>query len=699
MFNNTFDSNIDHPAVAANYRSNPYYEGISTNGDLSTTVLQDSTASFGSREIINVGSYLYNQTDRSYCAVASSNSTSITCSSPLTGGTTNRWNVGDNYSHTYFLNDDLMCDGLAPNDGNVFGQQGWPCKQQIGTTYYGGYTYKPIYAWNNNWNGNIAGHIINTPTNSVRSNTYHVLENKTYFNCSSAADCKSKTDAVNIPGFGLNQGWTYAPYTCPNPLTGYSGGCNSAMAGTAGYDVDMTVPVISAFTIPTTSNSLAINILTFTTTDNTAVTGYKLTESPTAPLIGDAGWTSTAPTTYTFSSDGSKTLYAWAKDAIGNVSTSLNDSVIIDTNTPETTINSNPNILINTTSATFTFSASETSTFQCKLASEAYTNCTTPKNYTNLAQGEHTFFVKARDTANNEDATPAQYTFTVDSIAPTLTNLSPNNQTLPVETTSTNLTLTTSETTTCKYATTQNTDYGSMLEFNSTNNINHEILITNLNSGQTYNYYLKCQDNAENISPEATLTFLVAPQENNNLNLKNIKIKIDRQINKFKDKLLSAKNKLKIKNKDTNLANGTVRIYKNNKLFKTINIDSEGGWDYLIKLKNASTNKFKIKQYNQYGTFMGKNEAKISIDTEKPIFTSFNLPFSVTRALTKITWEAKDNNQIDKYKIYLAGRIYETKLNVFKIPQNTSTGWQKIQIRVYDKAGNSAVREGWVLVR
>jgi hypothetical protein len=41
------------------------------------------------------------------------------------------------------------------------------------------------------------------------------------------------------------------------------------------------------------------------------------------------GWTATAPTSYSFSTEGTKTLYAWAKDVAGNVSASVNAQVTI----------------------------------------------------------------------------------------------------------------------------------------------------------------------------------------------------------------------------------------------------------------------------------------------------------------------------------------------------------------------------------
>lgn len=83
---------------------------------------------------------------------------------------------------------------------------------------------------------------------------------------------------------------------------------------------DNTSPIISAFSIPTTSTSLTVPVTSFTATDNVGVTGYLVNESSVAPLPNISGWSATAPTSYTFTSEGSKTLYAWVKDAAGNVS-------------------------------------------------------------------------------------------------------------------------------------------------------------------------------------------------------------------------------------------------------------------------------------------------------------------------------------------------------------------------------------------
>ena len=67
----------------------------------------------------------------------------------------------------------------------------------------------------------------------------------------------------------------------------------------------------------------------------------------------------------------------------------------------------------------FTFLASEAgSTFACQLDGGGYSACTSPKSYSGLADGSHTFQVRATDTAGNTDPTPASFTWTVDLISP-----------------------------------------------------------------------------------------------------------------------------------------------------------------------------------------------------------------------------------------------------------------------------------------
>jgi len=102
-------------------------------------------------------------------------------------------------------------------------------------------------------------------------------------------------------------------------------------------------PTVTNFQLPSTHDSLTVPITSFTATDTddqknnlAVVTGYMVTTSSTTPGAGDAGWQSSPPSQYTFAAEGLQTLYAWAKDAVGNISAAVSDAVDISifVNTP-----------------------------------------------------------------------------------------------------------------------------------------------------------------------------------------------------------------------------------------------------------------------------------------------------------------------------------------------------------------------------
>jgi hypothetical protein len=133
-------------------------------------------------------------------------------------------------------------------------------------------------------------------------------------------------------------------------------------------------------------------------------------------LDGAAFAPCTSPLDYTGLADGQHEFRARAKDVAGNVDqTPAAYTWRIDTTAPQTTIGAGaPPASGTSTSATFNFSSSEQpSTFECSLDGGAFEPCSSPRAYSNLALGSHTFRVRATDEAENVDETPASHTWTI----------------------------------------------------------------------------------------------------------------------------------------------------------------------------------------------------------------------------------------------------------------------------------------------
>jgi uncharacterized repeat protein (TIGR01451 family) len=111
-------------------------------------------------------------------------------------------------------------------------------------------------------------------------------------------------------------------------------------------------------------------------------------------------------------------------DPGGNVVTAT--IAVSDPTAPRTSIDSTPATLTSSPSATFTFSGTDNVTppaqlhFQVKLDAGPWTAASSPVTFTGLADGTHLFQVRAIDAAGNVDENPPFYTWTVDTIAPTV---------------------------------------------------------------------------------------------------------------------------------------------------------------------------------------------------------------------------------------------------------------------------------------
>lgn len=123
--------------------------------------------------------------------------------------------------------------------------------------------------------------------------------------------------------------------------------------------------------------------------------------------------------------DGSYTFEVRSVDWSGNVSSfSASHSWTVDRTPPFTSI-TGPSGFSNNPSPTFSFSANETSSFQCSRDGGTFSQCTgsSSQSYTNLSDGQHTFSVRATDAAGNTSQTSR--TWTIDIVLPD-TTLDPN---------------------------------------------------------------------------------------------------------------------------------------------------------------------------------------------------------------------------------------------------------------------------------
>ena len=137
-------------------------------------------------------------------------------------------------------------------------------------------------------------------------------------------------------------------------------------------------------------------------------------------------------------SDGSHTYTARATDAASNTSPASNSvTVKVDSAPPQTNIASGPSGPTNDPTPAFSFSGSDNLSQAANLsysykvdggAWSAYSSETsvTLGGASGLSEGSHTFYVKAKDEAGQEDQSPAQRSFTVDTTQPMVNGTTPS---------------------------------------------------------------------------------------------------------------------------------------------------------------------------------------------------------------------------------------------------------------------------------
>jgi uncharacterized protein len=117
------------------------------------------------------------------------------------------------------------------------------------------------------------------------------------------------------------------------------------------------------------------------------------------------------------------TLFDSGSYDVGTPSTAT--ITIADNDPPDTTIDSAPGSPTTSTGAHFVFSASDPASaiagFECSLDGGSFATCVSPVDYSGLADGSHTFAVRAVATFGPKDPTPASSTWIVDTAPPVIT--------------------------------------------------------------------------------------------------------------------------------------------------------------------------------------------------------------------------------------------------------------------------------------
>jgi hypothetical protein len=162
------------------------------------------------------------------------------------------------------------------------------------------------------------------------------------------------------------------------------------------WTVDTQAPPAPQLT-QTPSDPSASSSATFAFTDGEAAVTYL------CRLDGGSWAACTSPKTFSKLADGIHALGVEARDAAGNVGPATTFAWRVDTVAPpKPQLLQQPPNPSASSSATFAFADSEAGvSFECRLDGGAWSACASPKTYTDLAAGRHSFGVLAVDAAGN----------------------------------------------------------------------------------------------------------------------------------------------------------------------------------------------------------------------------------------------------------------------------------------------------------
>ncbi len=230
-----------------------------------------------------------------------------------------------------------------------------------------------------------------------------------------AGDTASDLDYTGTSALALNGGTIKDAATNNTVLTLPTPGNAGSLGANKNLVIDTSAPDTQIDSGPTGP-----------TNDSTPTFGFSSPDGGTAfqcRVDADPFVSCTTPHTTASLGPGAHTFEVKATDAAGNTDASVaSRGFTVDTTAPDTQIDSGPTGPTNDSTPTFGFSSPDGgTTFQCRVDSDPFAACTSTHTTTALADGAHTFEVRATDPAGNTDASAASRSFTVDATGPQTT--------------------------------------------------------------------------------------------------------------------------------------------------------------------------------------------------------------------------------------------------------------------------------------
>ncbi|WP_146175356.1 Ig-like domain repeat protein [Paraconexibacter algicola] len=215
---------------------------------------------------------------------------------------------------------------------------------------------------------------------------------------------------------------------CVSPVssTGLAEGTHTLDVRSRDAAGNVEAPVRRTWTVDVSAPDTTLTLVpAAVSSDTTPTFGFSASEAGATfvcALDGGSYDTCSSPRTTAMLAEGEHTFAVAARDDLGNVDpTPATYAFTIDSAPSTTTITSGPEGPTTQTTATFAFAAPDAASFECRLVGRDFAPCTDSATFTDLADGEYTFQVRALDAAGNVEEPAAARSFTVDTTGPDTT--------------------------------------------------------------------------------------------------------------------------------------------------------------------------------------------------------------------------------------------------------------------------------------